>query len=431
MQVSCQESLPITVSGLHGKSIRHKMNRVCTLFLLFLTAFAAIAAPSIAGRTAQRESKESPALQRVPLDLKALDRTRVLHAADAYLAEAPITITASHSPRSAGGLHDFFSEGDYWWPDPANPNGPYIQRDGRTNPDNFVVHRRAMIRMSIQVSTLTAAYRITGDARYAHHAIRHLTAWFVDAPTRMNPDLQYAQAIQGITTGRGIGIIDTIHLVEVARSVMALEKASVLTGKPLAGIKRWFAEYLRWMTTHKNGIAERNATNNHGTCWVVQAAAFAALTGDRKQLAECRKRFKEVLLPDQTAPDGSFPQELKRTKPYCYSLFNLDAMATICQILSTPEDDLWHYVTPDGRSIKKAVAFLYPYIKDKSRWPHKPDVMFWEFWPVRSPALLFAGLAYQEPAYTNLWKTLDANPTNEEVLRNLPIRQPILWVDGS
>src|SRR5207344_1578731 len=107
-------------------------------------------------------------------------RDRVLRAADTFLDEQPITITASHSPRSAGGIHDFFSEADYWWPDPKNPDGPYIQRDGMTNPDNFVEHRRAMVRMSIHVATLTSAYRITGDPKYATATLKHFHAWFVD-----------------------------------------------------------------------------------------------------------------------------------------------------------------------------------------------------------------------------------------------------------
>jgi Alginate lyase len=51
---------------------------------------------------------------------------------------------------SAGGLHDYFSEGDYWWPDPKNPDGPYIQRDGQSNPANFDDHRKAMRRLSLQ-----------------------------------------------------------------------------------------------------------------------------------------------------------------------------------------------------------------------------------------------------------------------------------------
>src|SRR5207248_9404410 len=111
------------------------------------------------------------------LNLRELDRDREVSAAEKMINDEPITVTAAHSPRSAGGEHDFFSEGDYWWPDPNNPGGPYIQRDGMTNPDNFVAHRHAMVRMSIHVPTLTAAYRLTGDPRYARHAIKHLLAW--------------------------------------------------------------------------------------------------------------------------------------------------------------------------------------------------------------------------------------------------------------
>jgi len=161
----------------------------------------------------------------------------------------------------------------------------------------------------------------------------------------------------------------------------------------------------------------------------MQVAAFASFTGDEEKLAMCRKRYKEVLLPKQMADDGSFPRELKRTKPYGYALFNADAMATVCHILSTKDDDLWTYETPDGRSMRKGVGWIYPYIADKSKWPYKQDVMYWDQWPVRSPILLFGGLAYDEPKYLELWQKLEANPTNEEVLRNLPIRQPVLWVE--
>src|ERR1700726_2544553 len=145
-------------------------------------------------------------------DLTALERPRVLKAADRYLSEAAVTVTAASSPRSAGGKHDFFSEGDYWWPDPKNPDGPYIQRDGMTNPDNFVEHRRAMVRLSLIVPALAAAWKITKERKYADHAARHLRAWFIDDATHMNPNLLYAQAIKGRFTGRGIGIIDTLHL---------------------------------------------------------------------------------------------------------------------------------------------------------------------------------------------------------------------------
>ena len=121
----------------------------------------------------------------------------------------------------------------------------------------------------------------------------------------------------------------------------------------------------------------------------MQIAAFATLVNDQAKLDECRKRYKEQLLP-QMGADGSFPKELARTKPYGYSMFVLDQMVTLCQMLSTPTDDLWTFALPDGRTIRKGVDYMYPYVKDKSTWPLKPDVMYYKFWPVRS-ATYFAG----------------------------------------
>ena len=365
------------------------------------------------------------------IDVRALERARILPAAERFLREKPLTVTSVRAERSAGGPHDFFSEGDYWWPDPKNPGGPYIRRDGLSNPDNFVEHRRAMIRFATHVATLTSAYRLTGEARYAAHAMAHLSAWFVEPSTRMAPHLRYAQAIRGRETGRGTGIIDTIHLVEVARSAEWLERSGARGATPdaMKAIRAWFAEYLRWLTSHEYGIAERDAKNNHGTCWVMQVAAFAQLAGDQSLLAYCRDRYKQVLVPGQMAPDGSFPLELERTKPYGYSLFNLDALATTCRILSTPADDLWAWTTPDGRGMRRAMAFHYPYMRDKRTWPFPKDVLYFDEWPVRHPSLLFAGLALDEPAYLTLWSTLEASPITEEVIRNLPIRHPLLWVE--
>lgn len=368
------------------------------------------------------------AAAQIPIDLNR-ERERVLSSARTYLAEEPITITASSSSRSAGGLHDFFSEGDYWWPDPENPGGPYIQRDGMSNPDNFNDHRRYLMRLSVQVPALTAAWKLTGDRRYADQAAKHLRAWFVSPATRMNPNLEYAQAIHGRFTGRGTGIIDTIHLVEVARAAEILETAPGWQPADTAALHAWFTDYLTWLTTHPYGIAERDAKNNHGTCWVMQVAAFAHLTGDRRLLDYTRDRFKTVLVPNQVAPDGSFPEELRRTKPYGYSLFNLDAMATVAQILSTPTDNLWTFQLPDGRGLRRAMEYMVPFIKDKKTWAKPPDVMYDAEWPMRHPSLLFAGQALGKPDYIALWAGLPADSKVDEVIRNFFVRQPVLWID--
>ena len=362
-------------------------------------------------------------------ELIRIERPRVVADAERYLADAPQTITAFPAARSAGGRHDFYSEGDYWWPDPKNPNGPYVRRDGETNPDNFVAHRDAMRRLSRIVPALVAAYEITRDQRYARHAVDHLRAWFVSESTRMNPNLLYAQAIKGVSTGRGIGIIDTIHLVEVAQAIRVLERDGFLSGQPLGELKAWFAQYLEWMTTHPYGVDERRNGNNHSVAYALQVAEFARLTGNGAQLAAMRTFFTDTILPQQMAADGSFPRELARTKPYGYSLFQLDLVAMLAQVLSTPAVSLWTFTTADGRGVRSAVSYMYPYIKDKRSWPRPPDVMYHDRWPVRQPALLFAGLAFRESKYVDLWKTLDPAPQVDEIDRNFPIRQPLLWIE--
>lgn len=354
-------------------------------------------------------------------------RKQIMTQADWAMQQAPVTVTANSSSRSQGTIHDFYSEGDYWWPDPANPDGPYIQRDGITNPDNFVAHRLAMIRFSKIIGSLSSAFVLTNNPAYVAHAFTHLKAWFVSPATKMNPSLQYAQAITRRVSGRGIGIIDTIHLMEVAQGISKIEIATNIDKKLLADIKNWFTEYLNWLTTHPYGNEEMEAKNNHGTCWVMQVASFARLTDNRAILEFCRNRYKTVLLPKQMAADGSFPLELNRTKPYGYSLFNLDAMVMLCQILSTKQDNLWEYKAPEGQTIRKGIDFLYTYVVDKSKWPFKEDVMYWRDWPVAQPFLVFGAVNFQQNNWFQTWKTLEHNPTTEEVIRNLPIRNPIIW----
>lgn len=356
---------------------------------------------------------------------EALLKKQIMAEAAWAMQQLPVTVTASHSDRSAGGKHDFFSEADYFWPNPISVDSPYVNRDGMTNPDNFIEHRKAMIRFSRIIGALASAYKITGDKKYVKQAVIHLKAWFTDPQTLMNANLLFAQAVKGKFTGRNYGIIDTIHLMEVAQGVLVMENA--MDAETTAGIKKWFAAYTNWLTTSKPGLQEKQVKNNHATCWAMQVASFAKLCNNQVLMDSLRVRYKTVLLPNQMAANGSFPLEQERTKPYGYSIFNLDAMTMLCQILSTPQDNLWEFETPDGRSIKKGIAYLQPFIADKSKWQLKPDVMYWDNWPVAQPFLLFGANAYHNNAWYQTWSKLDHDPKVEEVIRNLPVRNPLIW----
>lgn len=360
--------------------------------------------------------------------VKTLEETRVLRNVKNYLNLKPITVTAHQSDRSVGTKHDFYSEGDYWWPNPDNPEGPYIRKDGLTNPDNFVAHRKAMIRLSQISGSLASAYLVTKDTMYVKQLIPHLKAWFVNPSTMMNPHLLYAQAIKGRETGRGIGIIDTIHLIEVSLAIEAIEDSMLLDKEDLLIIKGWFSQYLTWLTTHEYGEKERDNGNNHSTCWAMQVAAFSNLVKNQELLNYCKKMFKTDLLPNQMADNGSFPKELARTKPYGYSLFNLDAMAALAQLLTDKTENLFLYTTKSGKNLELGIEFIYKYVEEKKLWPYKKDVMYWKDWPTKHPFLLFGGLQLNKDSYINTWEKLSEIPDKSEIIRNMPVRNSLLWI---
>lgn len=361
-----------------------------------------------------------------------IDRARILGLAGEALKLNPPAITDYRATNSAGGPHDFFSQADYAWPNPTNKNGlPYVQYDGRTDTNNFEEHRMAMRHMKDAVAALAAAYALTGDDKYVAKATELLRVFFLDENTRMNPSLNYAQAILGKETGNAIGVIDTLHLAELPVAIRFLERSRAFDPAVDAGLKKWFADYIEWMTTSTNGVREMNAKNNHSIAYFVQLASFARFVDDQKNLELCRERFKEVLLPRQMTNDGSFPLELKRTKPYGYSIFQADNVSILCVLLSTPQEDLWKFKLPDGNTPLKSTEFIYPYLANKKKWladGRGKDIAHWDNWPAREPCLIFAYAETGDRKFFDLWKKLNPDPSDLEIRRNIAITQPVLWL---
>jgi hypothetical protein len=393
--------------------------KVKTIILYFVIGFSIIGCKSSKSVVTTILAKE------IAFELNKSNQD-IIKTADQYLSIVPMPITQFSCVRSAGGIHDYYSEGDYWWPDTLNIDGPYIRRDGLTNPNNFVEHRLAMRNLNKWVSILVEAYIITNNEKYAIAAMNHLQKFFLDKETLMNPNLLYGQAIKGLYTGRGIGIVDTIHLIEVAKSIMRLNEKGQIPRDKFVAFQKWFEDYSNWMTTHQYGLDEKNNGNNHSTWWATQLAAFARLTNNRSHMNEARATFK-TLLAKQMEVDGSFPDELSRTKPYNYSLFNLEGFAILCESASDREHDLWNEVGPKG-TIKKAFEFMSPYIYDKASWTKKPDIQHFEEIPVKTPGLLMAAVVYDDRNIFDAWKKAKNTKTSEEVERNFPLWTYKLWL---
>jgi hypothetical protein len=362
-------------------------------------------------------------------DVAAIDHDRILKAAEHYLIQPPSPLTTLPCPRSPGTPHDFYSEADDFWPDPSDPNAPYVQRTGASNPDAFIAHRDALLNLGLVVPALTAAFVLTHEERYAHQAVAHLNAWFVDPSTSMTPSLAYGQIIPPAKAGRPEGVTEAVFLAEIAQSIPFLSISESLSQPTLDTITAWFTSYYQWLTTARVAGLARDLKNHHASSWLLQAAACAHLnTKDDRPLTELRHQFKSTTIRAQITADGAFPRELTTPWPYRNSLFNLDMLAAVCDLLSTRFETVWTYDLQDGPGMRSAVARHYPFMLNRGAWPYRADADHFSVLPLRRPSLLLAARAYSRPEYADLWKKLPPDTTIPELQRTFPISQPLLWV---
>ena len=277
------------------------------------------------------------------LDLKADDRGRP--AADLNIkkiddeAKKALTtkvepITSKPATPPSKDKHDYMSQAPYFWRNPNTPTGfPYIRRDGERNPEikQFPDHE-LMDKMVDAVERLSLGYFATGKNEYAVRAGEILRMWFIDPSTKMNPNLEFAQAIPGLNTGRGIGLIETRGLTRVVDSVGLLAGSPAWTQADQSGVEAWFSQFLTWMIESKNGKDESASKNNHGTFYDVQITSYALFVGKQDLAKTTLETAKQKRIAFQIEKDGRQPLELERTKSWDYSVMNLEGLVSLAEL---------------------------------------------------------------------------------------------------
>jgi hypothetical protein len=318
--------------------------------------------------------------------------------ADRYLDMKPVSVVEKAFTPQSGDKHDYMSQAPYFWYDSSKPNGlPYLRRDGVRNPEiNKITDKKFLGDLENATKTLALAWYFTGKEQYAAKAAGLIRHWFFDEATRMNPNLEHAQAIPGVNHGRGIGIIESRAFTGIGDAAALLEKSKSWTTTDEAQLKKWYKTFLDWMLTSKNGKDERAAKNNHGTWYYVQVIHFALVTGDRKLARDLAIESRQRL-DSQLAKDGQQPLELERTKALSYSTMNLRGWFEAARLADQVGINLWNYQTSKGSSLREALDWLTPYAFGEKKWNYQQI----EKYNINEiyPLMLQAAVQFKESAY--------------------------------
>ena len=326
--------------------------------------------------------------------------------ADAALQQEPLTIVNKPILPLSGDKHDYMSVGPYWWPDPDKPDGlPYIRRDGEVNPETKKTDRPLLAKLITTVKTLGIAYGFTQREDYATHAHLLLRTWFINPDTKMNPNLVFGQAIPGRCDGRGIGLIETTGFArDLLPAVRFLCKSASWSSRDTNDLQSWFHAFLNWMLTHPYGVDEARHGNNHSSAYDIQVATYALFVGQPDLAQMILKGVAERRIATQIEPNGEQPKELARTKALGYSSMNLELLLQLAELARQWGIDIANYESPDGRSLRRAFDWLYPYWTGKSEWtlpqiePFPPERAFGS---MRLAAHLYADVNL-DPAKTEM-----------------------------
>jgi hypothetical protein len=298
--------------------------------------------------------------------------------ADDALKVTPPSVTHKSKLAPDGDPHAYASTAPYFWPDPSKPDGlPYVPHDGKVNPESRTAASdlNRSQDMARAVEHLALAYYFTGKPAYAEHAARCLRVWFLDPATSMKPHLNFGQGNPVKNSGRNIGVIEGGSFPATAEASGLLVGSAVWNTKDAAALRTWMAAYLDWLTTSKLGLEEAAEKQNHGSLYDVQVMRLALFTGRTDLAKQTAETVKTKRIAVQIEPDGRQPLELRRTKALSYSRLNLRALSTLATMAERVGVDLWNFSTADGRSIRKALDFMVPYVKTPPEpWPYQQIV---------------------------------------------------------
>jgi hypothetical protein len=303
---------------------------------------------------------------------------RLIGDAESTLGTPVPSVVAKTTVAPSGDPQDYWHPAPYWWPNPATKDGlPFLRRDGERVPGtqfgevDAVKYDRSSLQQLIDEVTMCAlTAQFVDHPQVLERARQLLHTWFIDPATRMNPHLMYSQVRRGHQDDQGhaTGIIEASDFYYLLDAVRMLDARGVVSAHDSEALRRWFGDYRDWLHGSRQGRGERSSTNNHGTWFDVQAVAIDAYLGNTQGVLDgLRVSYERV--GQQFAPDGSQPEELRRSQSKHYCTYNLQGWMVLARFAHRSGQDLATYVAPNGASLAGAVQWLLSH--QGMTWPHE------------------------------------------------------------
>ena len=297
-------------------------------------------------------------------------KKKIIKSADIYLKHKSVSVT-DREKSFAPDIHHYESIGRYHWPDPENPNGPWIRKDGVVNPDCNKYDKALMIKMRQRVEYLALAYYMTLDDKYYDAATEHIRVWFVNNETRMYPMMEYGQIVPGRNGNKGhdSGLIEMYTVIHpVLESVRLLNNIKKIDNYTYEGLQKWCKAFVVWCDTSSLGRKEKAAQNNHGIALDVTMLNMALFANYKECVDKICKDFLDERLKKQISSDGSMPKEAVRATSYNYHIYNLTHIIDYCIIMESLNK---HFYRKNRKIIDRAIDYLLRYVGKQEYWPYK------------------------------------------------------------
>lgn len=303
----------------------------------------------------------------------------LLSEADKSLKYGPVSVMEKDNVPPSGSKHDYMSLAPYHWPDPSKKDGlPYMRKDGEINPEvKLYKDKDYLPDLCSHIYTLAMANYYSGDKKYFNHATQLIRVWFLDTATKMNPNMNFGQAIKGENVGRGAGLIDARNFIKVIEAIELMNRDGGYPKEDLKNMQSWFTEFLQWMQTSKNGMDELKANNNHGV-WYDALRLSISLFTNQKEGAVKIVQNAQMRLQKQMDDNNRFPLEMARTTSLHYSVFVIDAFLKVAKMAEATGINFWDNSTTSKHNLKAAVDEMIPYLVQEKTWDG-PQIKVFEF----------------------------------------------------